>query len=36
VIVGEGKGPNMFDITALIGKDETLRRIERAIRRFKV
>ncbi|MDR0333829.1 MAG: glutamate--tRNA ligase [Dysgonamonadaceae bacterium] len=26
-IVGEGKGPHMFDITALIGKEETIKRI---------
>ena len=30
-IVGEGKGPHMFDITALIGKEATLSRLERAI-----
>lgn len=30
-IVGASKGPGMFDICALIGKDETLRRIDRAI-----
>ena len=30
-IVGEGKGPHMFDITSLIGKEETLRRLARAI-----
>lgn len=30
-IVGEGKGPHMFDITTLIGKEETLARLKRAI-----
>ena len=30
-VVGESKGPHMFDITALIGKEETLKRIQKAI-----
>ncbi len=30
-LVGEGKGPQMFDISALIGKEETLSRLRRAI-----
>ena len=30
-IVGESKGPHMFDITAIIGKDETIARIKKAI-----
>ncbi len=30
-LVGEGKGPHMFDISALLGKEETLRRMRRAI-----
>ena len=30
-IVGESKGPHMFDITELIGKKETTARIQRAI-----
>ncbi len=30
-LVGEGKGPGMFDISAFLGKEETLRRIQRAI-----
>lgn len=30
-IVGEGKGPHMFDITTTIGKEETLRRLTKAI-----
>jgi len=31
-LVGEGKGPHMFDISAFLGKEETLRRMRRAIR----
>lgn len=31
VLVGEGKGPGMFDISAFLGKAETLRRIHRAV-----
>jgi glutamyl-tRNA synthetase len=34
-VVGECKGPHMFDITELIGKDETIRRIEAGIERIK-
>lgn len=30
-LVGIGKGPGMFDISAFLGKDETLRRLERAV-----
>lgn len=30
-IVGEGKGPHMFDITEIIGKEETIARIKRAV-----
>ncbi len=30
-LVGEGKGPQMFDISSLIGKDETIARMRRAI-----
>ena len=30
-LVGEGKGPGMFDISAFLGKEETLRRTRRAI-----
>src|SRR5690554_2736610 len=30
-IVGESKGPHMFHITDIIGKDETIKRMERAI-----
>ena len=31
-IVGECKGPHMFDITELLGKEETLARLEKAIK----
>lgn len=34
-LVGEGKGPHMFDITAVLGKEETLKRMERAIEALK-
>ncbi|MCI6369558.1 MAG: glutamate--tRNA ligase family protein, partial [Prevotella sp.] len=30
-LVGEGKGPGMFDISAFLGKEETLKRLRRAI-----
>jgi glutamyl-tRNA synthetase len=30
-LVGEGKGPGMFDISAFLGKEETLARMRRAI-----
>jgi glutamyl-tRNA synthetase len=33
-IVGEGKGPHMFDITAIIGKEETLSRLEKAVNKL--
>ena len=29
-LVGEGKGPGMFDISAFLGKEETLRRTRKA------
>lgn len=32
VLVGAGVGPHMFEITDFIGKEETLRRLERAIK----
>ncbi len=35
-VVGECKGPHMFDITELLGLDETVRRIERGIERIKL
>lgn len=34
-LVGEGKGPHMFDISAFLGKEETLRRMRRAIEILK-
>lgn len=34
-IVGESKGPHMFDITATIGKVETIKRLEKAIEILK-
>ena len=34
-IVGMGKGPHLFDIIELIGKDETIKRIELAVERIK-
>ena len=30
-VVGECKGPHMFDINELIGRDETIKRIRKAI-----
>jgi len=30
-VVGEGKGPHMFDIIEVVGKDETIQRLQRAI-----
>ena len=30
-LVGEGKGPGMFDISAFLGKEETIRRMQQAI-----
>ena len=34
-LVGEGKGPGMFDISAYLGKEGTLRRLRRAIEVLK-
>jgi glutamyl-tRNA synthetase len=34
-IVGELKGPHMFDIISIIGKDETIKRIRKAIERLR-
>ena len=31
-LVGEGKGPGMFDISAFLGKEETINRMKRAIK----
>ena len=30
-LVGIGKGPGMFDISAFLGKEETLKRMRKAI-----
>ncbi|HOH74868.1 MAG TPA: hypothetical protein PKW38_03735, partial [Paludibacteraceae bacterium] len=30
-LVGELKGPHIFDITAILGKEETIKRIQKAI-----
>ena len=35
-VVGECKGPHMFDITALLGKEETLKRIRKGIERISL
>ena len=35
-VVGECKGPHMFDITELLGKEETLKRIRRGIDNIKL
>jgi len=34
-LVGEGKGPGMYDISAFLGKEETLARLKRAIEVLK-
>ena len=34
-LVGEGKGPHIFDITAVLGKEETLARIRKAVEVLK-
>ena len=34
-LVGEGKGPGMFDISAFLGKDETLKRLRRPVEVMK-
>ena len=34
-LVGEGKGPHMFDISWVLGKEETLKRMQRAIEVLK-
>ena len=34
-LVGEGKGPGIFDITEALGKEESIRRIQRAIEVLK-
>ena len=34
-LVGEGKGPGMFDISAFLGKEETIQRMENALIRLE-
>ena len=34
VVVGECKGPHMFDITELLGKDETIARIQKGLEKI--
>ncbi|KAB4874452.1 glutamate--tRNA ligase, partial [Bacteroides thetaiotaomicron] len=34
-LVGEGKGPHMFDISWVLGKEETLARMKRAVEVLK-
>ena len=34
-LVGEGKGPGMFDISAYLGKQECIKRIKKAIEVLK-
>ena len=34
-VVGECKGPHMFDITELLGKEETIRRVKAGIENIK-
>ena len=33
-LVGEGKGPGMFDISAFLGKEETIARIKKAVEKL--
>ncbi|MDR2804452.1 MAG: glutamate--tRNA ligase [Dysgonamonadaceae bacterium] len=35
-LVGESKGPHIFDITEILGQEEVVRRIEKAIREIKI
>ncbi len=34
-LVGAGKGPGMYDVTAFLGKEETLRRIDYILTNLK-
>ena len=34
-LLGEGKGPGMYDVTSFLGKDETLRRIDALLATLK-
>lgn len=36
VLVGAGKGPHIFDIVEIIGKEETIKRIELALGKFNL
>jgi glutamyl-tRNA synthetase len=35
-LAGESKGPHIFDITEVLGKEEVIRRIEKAVREIKI
>ncbi|HJV77825.1 MAG TPA: glutamate--tRNA ligase [Paludibacter sp.] len=35
-VVGEPKGPHMFDIIAVIGKEETIKRLQRAVNNINI
>jgi glutamyl-tRNA synthetase len=35
-LVGESKGPHIFDITEVLGKEETIQRLEKAILQLSV
>lgn len=35
-LVGEGKGPHIFDITVLLGKEETVKRLHKAIENIAI
>ena len=35
-LVCEGKGPHIFDITEALGKEESIRRIQRAIDKLSI
>jgi len=35
-VVGECKGPHMFDITEMLGKEETIKRLQRAINEISI
>jgi glutamyl-tRNA synthetase len=34
-LVGAGKGPHIFDIVEILGKEETIQRIELALEKLK-
>ncbi|MBQ3929511.1 MAG: glutamate--tRNA ligase, partial [Paludibacteraceae bacterium] len=35
-LVGEGKGPHMFEITDMLGKEETIARLKRAVEQLTI